>query len=363
MKAKIAFQKLEDVDRKEWIQLTENAVRPYYINQEYEYAKIMESGGISPIYFLSIRDPTGKIGSGIVFYSTKTRLGEILTSGGGPIVIDDSPSLLEEGLQRFVKEYKHKFLNIRIAFLPPSNLLNGRTILKAVRPAMTSIVDLTPPIEEILRKVKKTRRSLIRRAIDSEIRIQELSSWDQWKESFYILLQHSIEKRYPLNLDIKMWKLTFEKYYNNGSGKKVVFGAFHENKMLGAIVITIICGRATLDIPGNPPNLKNDNYSSLLMWRAIEYSKQKRCQSFNLSGLPYLESNLHGIRIFKESFGGIEVPIEEYCSNSAFSLAFNSLRRPKVSTLFNKSFHLLGLENLFWKIKSTASVMPLKPED
>ena len=45
MKAKIAFQKLEDVDRQEWIQLTENAVRPYYINQEYEYAKIMESGG------------------------------------------------------------------------------------------------------------------------------------------------------------------------------------------------------------------------------------------------------------------------------------------------------------------------------
>ncbi len=213
MKAKIAFQRLEDVDRKEWVKLTENAVRPYYINQEYEYAKIMESGGISPIYFLSIRDPTGKIGSGIVFYSTKTRFGEILTSNGGPIVIDDSPQLLEEGLQRFVKEYKHKFLNIRIAFLPPSNLLNGRTILKAVRPAMTSIVDLTPPIEEIQRKVEKSRYRRIKKALNSEIRIQELSSWDQWKESYNLQVLHSSEKGYPLYYTEDMWKRIFEKIF------------------------------------------------------------------------------------------------------------------------------------------------------
>ena len=194
MKAKIDFQRLEHVDRQEWIQLTENAVRPYYINQEYEYAKIMESGGISLIYFLSIRDPTGKIDSGIVFYSTKTRLGEILTTGGGPILSNDSSQLLRDGVERFIRVYRHKFLNIRIAFLPPSNLLNGITILKAVRPTMTSIVNLTLPIEEIQRKVKKSRRSLIRRAINSEIRIQELSSWDQWKQSYNLQILHSSEK-------------------------------------------------------------------------------------------------------------------------------------------------------------------------
>ena len=363
MKAEIDFQRLEDVDGNEWIQFTENAIRPYYINQEYEYAKIMESGGISPIYFLSIRDTTGKINSGIVFYSTKTRFGEVLTTGGGPIISTDSSQLLKDGVESFMRAYRHKFLNIRTAFLPPSNLLNGKTILKEVRPAMTSIVDLTGSIEEIQKKVKKSRRNIIRKAVNSEIRIQKLSRWDQWKESFYILSQHSIGRGYPLNLDIKMWKLIFEKYYNNGGGKKIVFGAFHENKMQGSIVITIIGGRATMDILGNLSNLTNDNYSSLMVWRAIEYSKNTNCQSFNLSGLPSLESNLRGIRIFKESFGGIEVPIEEYCSNSAFTIAFNSLRRPKVSNLVNKSFHLLGLENLFWKIKSTASVMPLKPED
>ena len=363
MIARIDFQTMKSVDKKEWEQLTRHAIRPYYINQEYEYAKIMESGGISPIYFLSIRDPTGNINSGMVFYSTKTILGEILTSGGGPIVINDSPKLFEEGLQLFFKKYRHKFLNIRIAFLPPSNLLSGGTILKAVRPAMTSIVDLTGNMDEIQKKVKRSRRSLIRRAINSDFKVQELSSWDQWKVGFDILLRHSIEKKYPLNLDINMWKLTFEKYSYNGIGKKIVFGAFYENKMLGVIVITIIGGRATMDILGNAPNHKNDDCSSLLLWKAIEYSKNKNCQSFNLSGLRSLESNLGGIRIFKESFGGIEVPIEEYCSNSAFALAFNCLRRPKVSKLANKSFHLLGLENFFWKIKSEASVMPLKPED
>ena len=323
----------------------------------------MESGGVTPIYFLSIVDSTGKITYGMVLYSTKTRFGEILTSGGGPIVADHQPSLLVEGLQRFVKEYRHKFLNIRIAFLPPSNLLNGTTILKAVRPAMTSIVDLTGNVDEIWKKVEKSRQRRIKKAKNSEIEVKELSSWDQWKDSFDILVKHSNEKGYPLNLDIDTWKLTFEKYYNDGVGKKVVLGAFQEDKMLGAIVITIICRRATMDILGNLPNIGNDNLSSLLMWRAIEYSKTRKCKSFNLSGLPSLESNLRGIRIFKESFGGTEVPIEEYCSNSAFSLAFNALRRPKVSTLVNKSFQLLGLENLFWKIKSAASVMPLKSED
>lgn len=149
MTAGIDFRTLEYVDKKEWEQLTKHAVNPYYINQEYEYAKIMESGGVTPIYFLSIVDSTGKITYGMVLYSTKTRFGEILTSGGGPIVADHQPSLLVEGLQRFVKEYRHKFLNIRIAFLPPSNLLNGTTILKAVRPAMTSIVDLTGNVDEI----------------------------------------------------------------------------------------------------------------------------------------------------------------------------------------------------------------------
>ncbi len=364
MKPKIDFQRLEYVDRKEWIQLTENAIMPYYINQEYEYAKIMESGGISPIYFLSIRDSTGKIDSGIAFYSTNTRFGKILTTGGGPIISSDSSQLLKDGLESFIRTYRRKFLNIRLAFLPPSNLLNGRTILKVVRPAMTSIVDLTPPIEEIQRKVEKSRQRRIKKALSSEIRIQELSSWDQWKESFHILEQHSLEKGYPLNLDIRMWKLTFEKYFNNSKvKKKVVFGAFQENEMLGTIVITIIGGRATMDILGNLPNLKNDNYSSLLMWKAIEYSKKINCETFNLSGLPSLGSNLHGIRVFKESFGGKEVPIEEYCSNSAFTLTFNSMRRPMVTNLVNKAFTSLGLETLLWKIKSTASAMPLKPEE
>ncbi len=359
MKAKIAFQKLEDVDRKEWIQLTENAVRPYYINQEYEYAKIMESGGISPIYFLSIRDPTGKIGSGIVFYSTKTRFGEILTSNGGPIVIDDSPQLLEEGLQRFVKEYKHKFLNIRIAFLPPSNLLNGRTILKAVRPAMTSIVDLTPPIEEIQRKVKKSRRSLIRRTINSEIRIQELSSWDQWKESYNLQILHSSEKGYPLYYTEDMWGRIFEKYSNTNRGKRVTFGAYIEDNMIGTIGLTIIKGRATMDVLSERPIEGVDNVSSLLMWRAIEYSKNIHCNSFNLSGLPSPNSGLSGLRIFKQSFGGAEIPIEEYCSSSIFAFTFNALRNAKFSALVNKAFLFLGADALFWKAKSAASQMPV----
>ena len=359
MKAKIDFQKLEDVDGKEWIQLTENAVRPYYINQEYEYAKIMESGGISPIYFLTIRDSNGKIGSGIVFYSTKTRFGEILTSSGGPIVIDDSPQLLEEGLRRFVKEYKHKFLNIRIAFLPPSNLLNGRTILNAVRPAMTSIVDLTQPIEEILRKVKKTRRSLIRRAIDSEIRIQELSSWDQWKDSYNLQILHSSEKGYPLYYTEDMWRRIFEKYSNTNRGKRVTFGAYIEDNMIGTIGLTIIKGRATMDVLSERLIDGVDNVSSLLMWRAIEYSKNIHCNSFNLSGLPSPNSELIGLRIFKKSFGGAEIPIEEYCSSRFFAFTFNALRKADFSALINKAFQFLGADALFWKAKSAASQMPI----
>lgn len=355
----IDFQAIKNVDRKEWEQFTSQAVDPYYINQEYEYAKIMESGGISPIYFLSIRDSTGKINSGIVLYSSKTIFGEILTSNGGPVVIDHQSQLLKEGLQHFIKEYKHRMLNIRLAFIPPSNHLSGTNILKSLRPAMTSIVNLNESTDEVWKKIKKTRQRHIKSAINSKIEVHKLSTWDQWKSSFDILVNHSNEKGYPLNLNIHMWKLIFEKYFSNGVGKKIVFGAFYEDKLVGVIVFTTIGGRSTMDILGELPTENNYDCSSLLVWKAIEYSKNNNCQSFNLSGLPPVESNLKGIRIFKESFGGVELPIEEYCTNSAFSIAFNSLRHPNVSNLVNKSFHLMGLENLFWKIKSPSAGMPL----
>ena len=357
MTAGIDFRTLEYVDKKEWEQLTQHAVNPYYINQEYEYAKIMECGGVSPIYFLSIEDSTGKITYGMVLYSTKTRLGEILTSNGGPILADRQSSLLNEGLQRFVKEYRHKFLNIRIAFLPPSNLLNGTTILNVVRPAMTSIVDLTGNIDEIWKKVEKSRQRRIKKAKNYEIEVKELSIWDQWKESYDLQSLHASKKGYPLYYTDNMWRMVFGKY--SSTGKRVTFGAYVDDKMIGTIGLTIIKGRATMDVLSDITTGEVNNVSSLLMWRAIEYSKNIHCKSFNLSGLPASNSELRGLRIFKQSFGGAEIPIEEYCSNSIFSFVFNTLRHPEFSTIVNRSFNFLGLNSLYWKAKAAASQMPI----
>ena len=329
MNCSIELLSIDDVDRNEWNRLTNHASMPYYINQEFEYARIMSSSHDIPL-FLLIRDKTGLLVSGIVFYSSSMKLGQVLTSNGGPVLAEDSANSLQEGLNQFSRIYSKKFLNIRLAFIPPYNFLGKDSSFKAVSPAMTSIIDLSGTMQEVEKKVDRSRRVRIKKAIQSDIQVKEL----------------------------KTWRDIYDAY--SETGKRITLGAFSDKDMIGTIGITNIKGRATMDVLADLPNVAN--VSSLLMYRAIEYSKRHSANSFNLSGLPSKKSHLNGIRSFKQSYGGDEVPIYEFCSNKIFSSLFEIMRNDSFSNLINNMATSFHLDRLLWTAKSSVSQMPIQKE-
>ncbi len=357
MNCSIELLSIDDVDRNEWNRLTNHASMPYYINQEFEYARIMSSSHDIPL-FLLIRDKTGLLVSGIVFYSSSMKLGQVLTSNGGPVLAEDSANSLQEGLNQFSRIYSKKFLNIRLAFIPPYNFLGKDSSFKAVSPAMTSIIDLSGTMQEVEKKVDRSRRVRIKKAIQSDIQVKELKTWGEWNKSYELQLFHGKTKKYPLYYGRENWRDIYDAY--SETGKRITLGAFSDKDMIGTIGITNIKGRATMDVLADLPNVAN--VSSLLMYRAIEYSKRHSANSFNLSGLPSKKSHLNGIRSFKQSYGGDEVPIYEFCSNKIFSSLFEIMRNDSFSNLINNMATSFHLDRLLWTAKSSVSQMPIQKE-
>ena len=174
-----------------------------------------------------------------------------------------------------------------------------------MHPEITWELDIKKPEEELLSKMRKTTRYLIRRAQkNSDIRIEQgLELRDI--EKFNQLYQETVERHrfVPFSLDyLKNEFLAFQP-----DNKISIFLGKYKNDLVSAGIFIFWQniafyhqGASSLRDPKIP-------VSYLLLWEAIREAKNRSCQKFNFWGVSPEDKKNHpwyGLTLFKMGFGG-----------------------------------------------------------
>jgi len=230
--------------------------------------------------------------------------------------------ILVEKLKEIAKKERCDFIRIApIWERKKENLeifqsLNFREAPLHLHPETTWELDISLSEDEILKKMRKTTRYLIRQALKNpEIKIEEKNEIEGIEEFNQIYkITHRRHKFVPFSLDyLKKEFLTFSR----DDQISVLLAKYKGEVIAGGIFIFwqktayYHHGASSLKYPKIPA-------SYLLIFKAIKKAKEKKCQKFNFWGISErdfkfkilnLKVGLHpwkGLTLFKKGFGGWE---------------------------------------------------------
>jgi len=177
-----------------------------------------------------------------------------------------------------------------------------------IQPPDTVLVDLTPPLDEILTAMKPKCRYNIGLA---EKRGVVISEQDDNIEVFYLLLKETALRDGIAVHNIEYYRALFEESRNKNSQtvptQLRLYIARHENDDLAGIV-TLFRGKQATYLYGASSNIKRNLMAPYaLQWKAMRDAKAYGCTVYDLFGIPPDESPGHpmaGLYRFKTGFGG-----------------------------------------------------------
>jgi len=275
------------------------------------------------------------------FYKIQAKRGTFLFIPHGPMTIRErvsvnlsengSLSILLEKLKEIVKEEKCDF--IRIAPILERNDENIKIFKNLgfreapihIHPELTWELDITPLEEELLMKMRKTTRYLIKQAQkNKEIEIVQNNKLEG-VEAFNKLYQETVDRHHfvPFSLEyLKNELLVF-----SPNDQISIFLGKYKNEIVSAGIFIFWQkigfyhhGASSLKYPKIP-------VSYLLLWEAIKEAKNRGCQKFNFWGIAPITSDFKiqtsnhpwaGLTLFKMGFGGYK---KEYVKTKDFPLS------------------------------------------
>jgi lipid II:glycine glycyltransferase (peptidoglycan interpeptide bridge formation enzyme) len=233
-----------------------------------------------------------------------------------PAVFPNDPqrALAVEELARALRPFLHSAF---IRFDPPWFDSDGRTLLAGkfrragadIQPPDTVLVDLTPPLDEILAAMKPKCRYNIGLAQKRGVIVREQDA--PGIEIFYRLLTETALRDGIAVHNIEYYRALFEE--SQGESHSTIpiqlrlYTAEHENDDLAAIV-TLFRGKQATYLYGASSNIKRNLMAPYaLQWKAMQDAKAFGCTVYDLFGIPPDESPEHpmaGLYRFKTGFGG-----------------------------------------------------------
>jgi len=218
-------------------------------------------------------------------------------------------------LARALRPFLHSAF---IRFDPPwfdsdrkSLLLHGGKFRRAgadIQPPDTVLVDLTPPLDDILAAMKPKCRYNIGLAEKRGVVVCEQESNI---EIFYLLLKETALRDGIAVHDIEYYRTLFEESQRENSqavpAQIRLYTARHENDDLAAIM-TLFRGKQATYLYGASSNIKRNLMAPYaLQWKAMQDAKAFGCTVYDLFGIPPDENPGHpmaGLYRFKTGFGG-----------------------------------------------------------
>ena len=262
----------------------------------------------------------------------KARRGTFLFLPHGPNVKFGNKELKKGILESFLEKLKviareEEAVFIRIAPIWERNEenmgifkeLGFREAPIHIHPELTWELDIKPSEEELLTKMRKTTRYLIRRASKNDD-VEIVKSWDiKEVKGFDDIYQTTKDRHHFIPFSLNYLEDEFSSF---ASDKQIsVFLGKYKGEIVSSGIFVFWQntgfyhhGASSLRYPKIP-------VSYMLLWEAIKTAKEKGCEKFNFWGIAPTSSKKHpwaGLSLFKMGFGG---ETKEYVKTQDFILS------------------------------------------
>jgi len=177
-----------------------------------------------------------------------------------------------------------------------------------VQPKETITIDLSPGEEEILSNMEHDTRYAIRAAERRGVRVaanfdlhDKQSAFPVFWEIFEATNKRHALKRYPKAYYERLLAL-------EGDCHSAVFIAREANGIAISCAIIVFFGENAYYLySGSKSGYGKLNAPSLVIWKAMQEAKRKKCRNFDLWGISNENANWAAISAFKRGFGGKEI--------------------------------------------------------
>jgi lipid II:glycine glycyltransferase (peptidoglycan interpeptide bridge formation enzyme) len=241
-----------------------------------------------------------------------------------PPVFPDDPNLRAQATAELARSLRPFLHSAFIRFDPPWFNSDGRMPLPLtdrfkragadIQPPDTVLVDLTPPLEDILTAMKPKCRYNIGLAEKRGVVVCEQENSGACKQDLEIfnqLLKETALRDGIAVHNIEYYRALFEEARRENSQtvptRLRLYTARHEGDDLAAIV-ALFRGKQATYLYGASSNIKRNLMAPYaLQWKAIQDAKAFGCAVYDLFGIPPDESPDHpmaGLYRFKTGFGG-----------------------------------------------------------
>ena len=307
----------------------------------------------SKIWRLGVYDSEQLIGTAF-FYKIQAKRGTFLFLPHGPNIKKQAASnkrqeleILFGELKKIAKEEKCGF--IRIApILPARNAAHsaagGEENIKIfkdlgfreapihIHPELTWELDITPPEEEILARMRKTTRYLIKQAQkNSEVKIvqsMDLGDVDKFDE----LNRKTVYRHHFVPFSLDYLKKEFLAFFPDNQIS--IFLGEYKKELVSSGIFVFWQRIAFYHHGASSLKYPKISVSYLLIWEAIKEAKKRGCKKFNFWGIapvfvetktgisnfqfPISKHPWAGLSLFKMGFGGYK---KEYVKTQDFPLS------------------------------------------
>lgn len=274
----------------------------------------------SPVLRFGVYQANTLVATALVL-GVEARRGKYLLCPHGPIFKTAADAIailpvLDEYITRQARQLGYDF--IRICSLFPAALEVGRQTFQRLgyrnapihmHPELSWILDVTPSEEDLLARMRKTTRYLIKKGEKEGVKVV-LADSPEALSDFWPVYEATVQRQKFTPFDRKYLESEFKLFAKQG--KAILATAHFQNEIVAAAIIIFYGNSAFYHHSGSVPKFTQINPAYLLQWRIIQEAKKRGLNYYNFWGISDPSRPNHpwaGLSLFKKGFGGFA---EEY---------------------------------------------------
>lgn len=285
--------------------------RPNTFLQSWAWGEFYRSLG-QKIFRLGFWENKKLIGLALLIKEEAKR-GVYLACPGGPLLDWSKPSRFADFVafvRRLGKEEKALFCRVRPSCLqvPENELLFRRQGFfdapMHMHAETTWQLDLDPSEDELLKKMRKTTRYEIRRALKEGIEVLQTKD-PAWLETLYDLQLETARRHHFVPFGHDFLQKQFVAF--SARDQAVLFVARYRKEIAAVSMIVFYGDTAVYHYSGSATRWQKLPSSYLIQWEALREAKRRGCRHYNFWGIAPDGQPHHrfaGVTTFKKGFGG-----------------------------------------------------------
>lgn len=299
--------------------------------QSWDWGEFQKNLG-NKIWRFGIYDEKGEILGVSLIIKIKAKRGTFLFLPHGPLIKYQTKSIKKELLREFLEKLKEIGKKEKVNFIRISPIweknrenikifkeLGFRSAPLHMHPEITWELDLTKPEEDLLMRMRKTTRYLIRQALkNKKIEISKSKNIEDLKK-FYELYMATVKRQHFIPFSFEYIKKEFESFVKDD--QILIFFGEYKKDIVSSAIILFWQNIAFYHHGASLLKYHKIPVSYLLQWEVIKEAKKRGCRKYNFWGIVDLENKKHpwwGLSLFKIGFGGKK---KEYVKTQDFILS------------------------------------------